>query len=715
MKFSRRQDLPGTLPAKVLNPTPDLDLLHRSNPRKPPRRKTRTPKFSAPGTRVSRSGTPAGKRSRPETPLLKWKFDERVKVVTNEKSQTEECDRAGGSRKVKKGSEAAVAVSARKIAAGIWRLQLPEVVGERSGRKKNEDRPGNQRGVGHVAAPFLWHRNSIAYESEGKDQLPSPRSVSGPKNGYMCKVEPTFSNSAMEGATKWDPACSKISEEVSRIYSNGKPPLDQQVSAVSMVSALEAELEQARSRIHDLETERRSSKKKLEHFLRKLSEERASWRSKEHEKVRAVIDDVKAELNRERKNRQRMEIVNSKLVNELADVKLSAKRFMHDYEKERKAREIIEEVCEELAKEIGEDKAEVEALKRESMKLREEVEEERKMLQMAEVWREERVQMKLVDAKVALEEKYSQMNKLVADLGNFLRSMTTTPDVKEMREVESIRQAAASVNIQDIKEFSYEPPKSDDIFSVFDDVNFGEGNEREIVPCVAYSPASHASKIHTVSPEIHSFNKELTNRRNSSSRQHLNAYAGQDGDVEDDGSGWETVSQVEDQGSSYSPDGSAPSVNKRRDSNVSMSGTEWEEEETPITEISEVCSVPPRPSKKSSSASISRLWRTCPNSSESNYKTISVEGINGRLSNGRISNVSAYSPDRGSGKGGYSPQDMVGHWSSPESGNPHITKGMKGCIEWPRGAQKHSLKAKLLEARVESQKVQLRQVLKQKI
>ena len=33
----------------------------------------------------------------------------------------------------------------------------------------------------------------------------------------------------------------------------------------------------------------------------------------------------------------------------------------------------------------------MEAIKRDSMKLREEVDEERKMLQMAEVWREERV------------------------------------------------------------------------------------------------------------------------------------------------------------------------------------------------------------------------------------------------------------------------------------------------------------------------------------
>lgn len=510
----------------------------------------------------------------------------------------------------------------------------------------------------------------------------------------------------MEGATKWDPICLETSNEVHQIYSHIKR-LDQQVSAVSVVSALEAELKQAQARIQELETERRSSKKKLEHFLKKVSEERATWRSREHEKIRAFIDDIKAELSRERKNRQRLEIVNSKLVNELADVKVSAKRYMQDYEKERKARELIEEVCDELAKEIGEDKAEVEALKRESMKLREEVDEERKMLQMAEVWREERVQMKLVDAKVALEEKYSQMNNLVANLETFLRSRSVTPDMKEMREAESFVQAAASVHIQDIKDFTYEPPNPDDIFSVFEDVNFGEPNEREIEPCVAYSPASHASKIHTVSPEVNVINKDSNHR-------HSDTFVLQNGDIEEDESGWETVSHLEDQGSSCSPDGSAPSVNKNhRDSNVSGSGTEWEEnacDETPITEISELCSMPTRQLKKVSS--IARLWRSYPNNGD-NYKIISVDGMN-RLSNGRKSSGSMVSPDRGSGKGGLSPPDLAGQWSSPESVNPHITRGMKGCIEWPRG-QKNSLKAKLLEARMESQKVQLRHVLKQKI
>ncbi|KAL0302039.1 UNVERIFIED_CONTAM: hypothetical protein Sradi_6480700 [Sesamum radiatum] len=678
-----------------LNPPPLSDIPDKpSFQRKPPRRKTRP---SAAGVRLKReSGVASVKRSsRPETPLLRWKFDEGS--GKNSSVQDEGGVDWKSCRRVR------AAVSARKLAAGLWRLRLPEF------QTNVGQRVGLQSGGGRFGAIHCHHVDRV-HGSPAKDPIHSPHSVSGPKHGLFYKFEPSFQlpNSAMEGATKWDPDGWKTSEEMKQIFGQSKH-LDQRASGARVISALEAELEQARARINELETERRSSKKKIEQFLRKLSEERAAWRSREHEKVRAIIDDMKADLSREKKNRQRLEIVNSKLVNELADTKLSAKRYLQEYEKERKARELIEEVCDELAKEIGEDKAEVEALKRESMKLREEVDEERKMLQMAEVWREERVQMKLVDAKVMLEEKYSQMNRLIADLQSFLNSNRTASDLEEFKKAEFLRQVAASVNIQDIRELKYEPPNSDDIFSVFEDVNFGESNEREVEPCDGYSPASHASKIHTVSPEVKMLNKDPTHR-------HSNVYIDQSGELEEDASEWETVSHPEDQGSSYSPEGSDPSINRNfRVSNVSRTGTEWERnggEETPIMEISEVESVKMRQSRKGSS--ISKLWRSYPSNGD-NYKIISVDGKNGRLSNGRLSNGAIMSPDHGSAKGGLSPQDLSGQWSSPDSGNPHINRAMKGCIEWPRSAQKSSLKARLLEARMENQKIQLRQVLKQKI
>ncbi|XP_047969183.1 uncharacterized protein LOC125212925 isoform X3 [Salvia hispanica] len=663
-----------------IQPPPNPSDLPGFQPRKPPRRKAHS------GVRLRReSGAPNTKRSsRPETPLLRWKFDEN-NVAAEEKAG--EASR-NGRRRNRPG------VSSRKLAAGLWRLRLAEL----------QDNVGLQSGGGHFGASIHCHHADRVHRSPAEDP-DSPQSVSGPKHSLLYKFEPSFQfpNYAMEGATKWDPDGWKASEEVKNIFSQTKPSDEHRASSAKVISALKEELEQARSRINELETDRRSSKKKLEQFLRKLSEERTAWRSREHEKVRAIIDDMKADVTREKKNRQRLEIVNSKLVNELADAKLSAKRYLHEYEKERKARVLIEEVCDELAKEIGEDKAEVEALKRESMKLREEVDEERKMLQMAEVWREERVQMKLVDAKVMLEEKYSQMNRLIADLEPFLNSRS---DSQETKKADFLRQAAASLNIQDVRDLTYEPPNSDDIFSVFEDVNFGESNEREVEPSVGYTPASHASKMHTVSPEIKMLNKDGAHRNS-------NVYMNQSGELEEDASEWETVSHPEDRGSSYSPDGSDPSVNKNfRASNVSMNGMEWDKDggqETPIMEITEVDSARLRQLKRVSS--ISKLWRSCPSNGD-NYKIISVDG---RLSNGRLSNAGIMSPDHGSAKACLSPQDLSGQWSSPDSGNPHGNRAMKGCIEWPRTGQRNSLKARLLEARMESQKVQLRQVLKHKI
>ena len=62
-----------------------------------------------------------------------------------------------------------------------------------------------------------------------------------------------------------------------------------------------------------------------------------------------------SKLESRKENRQRLEFVNSKLVNELAAAKLSAKQYMQDYQKERKDRELIEEVYDELANDRGVD------------------------------------------------------------------------------------------------------------------------------------------------------------------------------------------------------------------------------------------------------------------------------------------------------------------------------------------------------------------------
>ncbi|XP_021294215.1 uncharacterized protein LOC110424056 isoform X1 [Herrania umbratica] len=620
------------------------------------RRKTR---------RRRRCGTGA-----PSTPLLHWTFysnnDEKKKHPHHQQHHSSACARAGGRH---------VELSARKLAAGLWQLRLSAELSccRNTGfackrRSSDRFRPG-KRG------------------SDTKhDQLRRSQStILGPKQGTLYNLESVFphSKSVTEGATKWDSRCLKTPIEAYCFVSHMKL-LEDQVKTVSFVSALQAKLVRAQLYIHDLESEVRSSRKKVKYLLRKLGEERMSQNQKVHDNIYAFIDDLKGQLSRERKNQQRMEILNSQLVKELAEAKLSATKFIQKYEEEKRTSALMQEVCNQLATKIGEDKAEVEDLRIEIVKIREVVEEERKMLQMAEVWREERVQMKLSDAKLALESKYSQMNKLITVLETFLRSRSASLDVTELSTAEVIGQAVISVsNIQDIEEFSYDPLRSGDIFSNFEGLQQVEVSERETEPCFNFCSTGDVSNYHPVSPEKYDHGDYGVPKLSS-------AFVDYNSGMEEDSRGQERVNHAENQGSSYSFEEIMNTVDGCK--NAPRCEIEWDEAtggNTPNTEISEICSIPAERSKRKKSSA--KLRTSC--ASSSGYKAISDEG-DGRLSSGTVSSLGTIFPNRKSVKGGLRHQNSMGQWGSRDLVNPHIARGMKGSIEWPRVFQKNTLKAK---------------------
>ncbi|KAF4353114.1 hypothetical protein F8388_016959 [Cannabis sativa] len=104
----------------------------------------------------------------------------------------------------------------------------------------------------------------------------------------------------------------------------------------------------------------------------------------ELDQVKTQMADLKTELECERRARRKLEAMNKRLVKELTE--------------ERKGKEEMEKMCEEMAKEISFDKGEI-------FRMKKEFDEERKMMRVSEVLREERVQMKLAEAKIFLEEK----------------------------------------------------------------------------------------------------------------------------------------------------------------------------------------------------------------------------------------------------------------------------------------------------------------------
>ncbi|XP_031493951.1 protein BRANCHLESS TRICHOME [Nymphaea colorata] len=152
-------------------------------------------------------------------------------------------------------------------------------------------------------------------------------------------------------------------DEAARSQRRIKALEEQQVRTLSLVSSLRSELDLARTRIAEM---------------------------------RSVVRALQGELESEIGARKRLESANKSLSKEL--------------EKERISKEVVEGVCDELAREIGKDRAEVEEMRRECERVKVEVAEERRMLRIAEVWREERVQMKLAEARRVLEQRISDID-----------------------------------------------------------------------------------------------------------------------------------------------------------------------------------------------------------------------------------------------------------------------------------------------------------------
>lgn len=191
----------------------------------------------------------------------------------------------------------------------------------------------------------------------------------------------------MEGVTKWDlgsfrtyysvEPCEKFQEE----YVDG-----------NLVPRLEDELWKAQSRIKELETEKFGSKENVKR------NRRISW----EENTDSLVDYLKEKLSEEREERKSANAENSRLKKKMLEMESTVNRL-------RRERDTLEKVCEELVTRIDDLKAEI-------RRIWYETEEEKQMLQMAEMWREERVRVKLTDAKLSLEEKYEEMNWFVDEL-----------------------------------------------------------------------------------------------------------------------------------------------------------------------------------------------------------------------------------------------------------------------------------------------------------
>ncbi|OMO82425.1 hypothetical protein CCACVL1_11956 [Corchorus capsularis] len=343
-------------------------------------------------------------------------------------------------------------VSARKLAATLWEMneipspRIKEVNEERRSRKEGRER-GVARSVHSGSLPPHLSDPSHSPVSERMDRSGTgsrqrrASSVSHKlrltdhnvgvldsiSNASLMEIEtrshaqtPTGSTVGVKTRLKDVSNALTTSKELLKIINRMWGHEDRPSSSMSLISALHAELERARLQVNKLIHEHRSDQHDINYLMKCFAEEKAAWKNKEKKVVEAAIESIAGELEVERKLRRRFESLNKKLGQELAETKTSLLKSVKELESEKKARVVIEQVCDELARDISEDQVEKEELKRESAKVREEVEKEREMMQLADVLREQRVQMKLSEAKYHLEEKNAAVDKLRSQLETFL-------------------------------------------------------------------------------------------------------------------------------------------------------------------------------------------------------------------------------------------------------------------------------------------------------
>ncbi|RCV33281.1 hypothetical protein SETIT_7G071400v2 [Setaria italica] len=234
------------------------------------------------------------------------------------------------------------------------------------------------------------------------------------------------------------------SKELVKVLAHIWGPGELNPSTVSLISALRSELDVARAHVRRLMREQKSDAHEIKGLKKQLTEEMESWKVKQKEKAANALQFIVSELDSEKKSRKRAEKANKKLSVALANTETSLQAVTKELERERKSKERVEKICSELIRGIDEDKAEVEALKRETEKAQEELQKEREMLQLADEWREQRVQMKLLEARLQFEEKNAAVNQLRDELQAYLDTRQEQEPVTDPMQLSHASETSAA-------------------------------------------------------------------------------------------------------------------------------------------------------------------------------------------------------------------------------------------------------------------------------
>ncbi|CAG7879721.1 unnamed protein product [Brassica rapa] len=279
-------------------------------------------------------------------------------------------------------------MSARKLAATLWEISDggtdPALNSDRDNLRSKKPSRNIRKKPTEISSNHIQLNSSDPISRFGSERTILHERATDPQKQKLIEYKTTGTNSVKSRFKNINDGLKTSKELVKVLKRIGKLGGDHKTASNRLISALACELDRARS--------------SLKHLMSEFDAE--------EEERRSLIEKLREEAVVERKLRQRTEKMNRKLGRELEEAKERERKMKEEMEREKRARDVLEEVCDELARGIGEDKKDMEK--------------EREMMRIADVLREERVQMKLMEAKFEFEEKHAAVERVKKELRRVL-------------------------------------------------------------------------------------------------------------------------------------------------------------------------------------------------------------------------------------------------------------------------------------------------------
>ncbi|XP_066318322.1 uncharacterized protein At5g41620-like isoform X2 [Miscanthus floridulus] len=363
----------------------------------------------------------ARRRAGPATPTPSWKMED------------EEGVREGPSAPAAARRSSASA-SARQLGASLWEIHDVAREVHRSRRRGGRGvAAGREHGGGgeldqssggigrHLADSSMKH-HKLNQERSHRIQPFSPASYTssvGDSNVNQTR-SPTRSLGIM-GRSMGEGYSLKTSTELLKVLNRIWSLEEQHTANLSVVNGLKLELQQAQTHVQELMQERRRYRHEVSSLMRQLSENKLVRKNKDHVKVDAALHSLHGELEDEKRLRRHSEDLHRKLGMELSEIKSAFLKSVKDLEKEKKGNRLLEDLCDQFAMGIRNYEEELRVVKQRNVKSYE-LNFDNSVLHISEVWLDERMQMQNTDINGELAHKTTITERLSSEIQAFLLS-----------------------------------------------------------------------------------------------------------------------------------------------------------------------------------------------------------------------------------------------------------------------------------------------------